>query len=250
MPSELPTTGFSYFFNGLELIVKPGIRKFVIIPLIINIILFGLLIFTAVHYYQLVTVWVAHFLPSWLMWLMSILWILFIITFMLFFVYAFTFFANIISAPFNAFLAERVETYLAGQRLTQDIPWYKIAHEALRIIGREAQKLLYYLPRALAILLCLLIPGVNIIVAFLWFSFNGWMLGLQYLDYSFDNHKISFLEMRVAMQKRRLLCFTFGLTSLVFSMLPIINFLVIPVSVAGATRLWYEHFASQHVDSV
>lgn len=250
LPDNPSVTGFAYFFYGFELIIKPGIRRFVVIPLLINIILFSLLIVTAARYYHLATFWVSHFLPSGLAWLVSILWLLFIAAFMLFFIYAFTFFANIISAPFNAFLAERVETYLAGRRLTQDIPWHKIIHEALRIGKREIQKLLYYLPRAIFLLLCLFIPGVNVVVTVLWFTFNGWMLALQYLDYAFDNHRVSFLEMRVAMQKQRWRCLCFGLVSLFFSMVPVINFLVIPVSVAGATKLWYQHIAPHHLDEL
>ena len=37
-------TGASYFFRGLSLISKAGIRKFVIVPLIINVIIFSVLI--------------------------------------------------------------------------------------------------------------------------------------------------------------------------------------------------------------
>ena len=239
--------GFSYFFQGWSLITQPGIRKFVIIPLIINVLLFSILTMTAYHYYHILTDWITALLPSWLGWLVTLVWIVFYISLALFFTYAFTLIANVLSAPFNAFLAERVETHLAGGRQTEDIPWYKIGHEIVRTLYREVQKLLYYLPRALFLLICFLIPGINIFAAILWFMFNGWMLAIQYLDYSFDNHKVPFLKMRLVFSQNRRLCWTFGATALLFSMIPLVNLLVMPVSIAGATALWHEHFANDKI---
>ena len=237
--------GISYFFQGVMLCCKPGIRKFAIIPLLINMLLFSLLTIAAFHYYHVLTHWVEAMLPSWLMWLVSLLWALLVLVLLAFFVYTFTLFANIFSAPFNAFLAERVETDLAGGKQTDDIPWFKIGHEVARTLYREAQKLLYYLPRACLLLICFFIPGVNVFAAVFWLLFNGWMLAIQYLDYAFDNHKIPFLKMRLVIGQNKCMCWSFGLTTLFFSLIPVVNLFVIPVSVAGATLLWHENFAKK-----
>ena len=36
-----PVSGFGYFLKGLTLITKPGIKRFVAIPLLINFIIFA-----------------------------------------------------------------------------------------------------------------------------------------------------------------------------------------------------------------
>lgn len=60
-----------------------------------------------------------------------------------------------------------------------------------RIMKREVQKLAYYLPRAIVLLLLYLIPGIGQTVApLLWFGFSAWMLAIQYCDYPFDSSAI------------------------------------------------------------
>lgn len=56
---------------------------------------------------------------------------------------------------------------------------------------REWQKLAWYLPRAIVLLILYFIPGIGQTVApVLWFLFSAWMLAIQYCDYPFDNHKV------------------------------------------------------------
>jgi uncharacterized protein involved in cysteine biosynthesis len=70
-----------------------------------------------------------------------------------------------------------------------------------RIMKREWQKLAWYLPRAIVLLLLYFIPGIGQTVApVLWFLFSAWMLAIQYCDYPFDNHKVPFKTMREAPQ--------------------------------------------------
>ena len=47
-----------------------------------------------------------------------------------------------------------------------------------RALWREVQKILYYLPRAIGLLIIGLIPVVNLVAAVLWFLFNSWMMAL------------------------------------------------------------------------
>jgi CysZ protein len=99
-------------------------------------------------------------------------------------------------------------------------------------------KLLYYLPRALGFLLLFFILPVA--GQILWFLFSAWMMAVQYCDYPFDNHKISFKDMRRVLIKRRSSSFSFGIMVSLFSMIPIVNFLVMPVAVCGATAMWVD----------
>jgi len=74
-----PITGSMYLLTGLKLIFKPGIRAYVIIPLIINIVMFAALIWFGAQYFGDLLNWLMEKIPSWLQWLSWILWALFTI---------------------------------------------------------------------------------------------------------------------------------------------------------------------------
>ena len=82
----------------------------------------------------------------------------------------------------------------------------------------------------------------------LWFLFLAWMMAVQYKDYPFDNHKINFDEMRQALKQKQGLSYGFGITTALFSMIPIVNLVVMPVAICGATALWVDHYRDDFVD--
>lgn len=231
--------GIQYLFEGFKLIIKPGLRRFVIIPLAINILLFAGAFFLLQHFIREFNIWFANYLPHWLQWLSTVLWLLFFIGFFGLIIYTFVIIANIISAPFNSFLAEKVEWYLTGNIPEQrslldnikDIP---------RIIGRQLAIIGYYIPRALLILVLFFIPVVQAVAAIISFLFHAWIMTLTYIDYPTDNHRIPIRDVREWMHERRGSTLVFGTCILVCSMIPIINCLTIPAAVAGATKYWIE----------
>ena len=52
------------------------------------------------------------------------------------------------------------------------------------------------------------------------------------------NHLLHFSEQRRRLRQRRLLSLGFGGSSLLMTMIPLLNFLAMPASVAGATAMW------------
>ncbi len=233
-------SGFHYLLEGYKLLKKPGIKRFVIIPLLINISLFIGFFLMARHFFSEFDHWLMQYLPSWLKWLGSLLWITFFIGFSLIFIYAFVAVANLISAPFNSFLAEKVEFYLTGNTAPQRTFMENIK-DIPRILMRQLSLIGYYLPRALVLLIFFLVPIVQLIAALLWFGFNAWFMTLQYLDYPTDNHKIALSHVHAWTWGNRLLSLSFGISVLVATMIPIVNFFIVPAAVAGATKLWVEN---------
>jgi CysZ protein len=67
-------------------------------------------------------------------------------------------------------------------------------------------------------------------------------MAVQYKDYPFDNHKISFFEMKEALKQHQGLSYSFGISVAIFSMIPIINLVIMPVAICGATALWVDHY--------
>jgi len=234
-----PIHGMQYLFDGFRLITKPGLRRFVIIPLMINLLLFISLFFLLRYFVSEFNLWFAHHLPHWLQWLSGILWLLFFIGFFGIIVYTFVTVANIVSAPFNSFLAEKVELYLTGT-IPVDRSLLDNIKDVPRIIGRQLSIIGYYIPRALLILILFFIPIVQTVAALLSFVFHAWIMTLTYIDYPTDNHRIPIHDVKKWMQERRWSSLVFGSCILVCSMIPIINCFIIPAAVAGATKYWIE----------
>ena len=57
--------------------------------------------------------------------------------------YTFSLVANIISAPFNGLLAEKVEVHLGGRLPEQTSDWRKLLREFIPVMANELRKLLY-----------------------------------------------------------------------------------------------------------
>ena len=116
----------SYMLRGLQLITKPGLRRFVIMPLLINIIIFSGTIWLGGHYFEQLMTWINQHLPNWLHWLQWLLWLVFGLLSMIIIFYTFTTFANLVAAPFNNLLAEKIELYLTGIAPPTATGWWDI----------------------------------------------------------------------------------------------------------------------------
>tara|TARA_R110000744_G_scaffold208504_4_gene327306 strand:+ start:26634 stop:27368 length:735 start_codon:yes stop_codon:yes gene_type:complete len=232
----------NYFLQGFTLIQTKGLKRFVFIPLAVNLILFSCALYALFGQIDGAIIWLVELIPDWLGWLKTalsyIIWPLAVISVLLVFALIFGTLANWIAAPFNGLLAEKVEKHLTGQDLG-DTGVMDIVKDIPRTLGRELSKLGYYLPRAIGFLLLFFI--LPVIGQVLWFLFSAWMMAIQYCDYAFDNHKVSFKDMRRTLNQSRGSCFSFGIGVSVFSMIPIVNFLVMPVAICGATAMWVDN---------
>lgn len=237
-----PLSGFNYIKRGFILMLQPGAKRYVIIPLLINIIVFALFIGVGYHYVGAGNQWLDGHLAHWLHWLKWLVWLVFIVGSLFFVVYLFTIVANIIASPFNGFLSEKIEQMIRGKKNQDDLNIKQCFTIMLKAVERQRRFFLYYLPRAVVLLILFFIPGVNIIAGVAWFLFTAWMMALQYLDYPFDNHHIGFKPMIKAMHKRRLVNLNFGIVVTLLSAIPIVNLFIIPAAVAGATAIWIEHY--------
>ena len=229
-----PVSGASYLLTGLKLIGKPGLRRFVVMPALINIILFAGVIWGGMSY---LPEYVDKWLPDWLSWLHWLLWPLIALTLTLIAFIGVLLLANVIAAPFNAILAERVEASLlpAGHAVNGGIG--QAVRDIPKLLASEMRKLLYFILRAIPLLILFLIPGINLIAPFTWIAFSAWFLAIEYADYPLGNHRIGFTGQRRILRSRRWLSLGFGGASLALTMVPGLNFIAIPASVAGVTAM-------------
>jgi CysZ protein len=230
--------GIQYLMEGFRLLRRPGIRRFVVIPLLINICLFSAAIWWGYQQIDALNIWLLNALPSWLEWLSWLLWPLFFLVAVLLVCYGFSLVANLIASPFNGFLAEKVEKSLSGDPLGGETSWGELALMIPRSILRELLKLMYYLPRLLVVFIITLIPSVNVIAPALWFALGAWMMTIQYIDYPIDNHQLGFAKVKQGAKLQRATSFGFGGGVMLCTMLPIVNLVIMPAAICGATAWW------------
>lgn len=238
-PTQQIGLGFHYFIYGWQLLLQRKLLPFVILPVLINIILMVGLIWV---FFTHVGTWFDMLLPTWLEWLSVILIPLVFLMMLVLFYFAFTTLANFIAAPFNALLSEKVEQQLTGQTLNE-ANFADMFRDLPRMFKREWQKMWYSIPRLIALFLLGFIPVLGqTVVPVIAFIFGAWLIAIQYCDYPFDNHKILFQRMRNALAQQRTMNFTFGSLVSLFTLIPFINFVVMPVAVCGATAMWVNEY--------
>lgn len=226
-----------YLFQGLGLLTTKGLRRFVLIPLTINLLLFSLAFFYLLQYVEGWVDMIMTFVPDFLAFLSYVIWPLLILTTVLGLAFSFTMVANFIAAPFNALLSEKLEQHLTGTILP-DQGISSFIKDIPRMLQREWTKFAYCVPRAILFLVLFFI--LPVLGQVLWFLFTSWMMAIQYCDYPFDNHKVPFSKMRQSLRAEWSSSFSFGISVSLASMVPFLNLLVMPAAVCGSTVLWLE----------
>jgi CysZ protein len=73
------------------------------------------------------------------------------------------------------------------------------------------------------------------------------MMSLQYCDFPMDNHKHSLNDVKAAIASRRMTSLGFGGAVMFGTMLPLVNFVIMPAAVCGATVYWVEELQATTV---
>ncbi len=240
MPSN-PAKGAAFMLEGVGLITRPGLKRFVLMPLLVNILVFaGAIWYGAAQFESLMTRMQAS-VPTWLGWLEWILWPLFALVLLVIVFYGFTLVANLIASPFNGLLAEKTEALLTGRPLEDSGDYKRLIRELPATLLDEAKKVLYALIWTIPFLVIAFV--VPVLGPLLWFLFTAWMLVVQYSDFPMGNHGLKFRDMRARLRKRRFLSLGFGAAAAGLTMIPVVNFIVMPAAVAGATAMWVKELS-------
>jgi CysZ protein len=225
--------GINDCLSGFGLIFKSGIRRYVIIPLIINTGLFAAAIYILS---QQMDSWLEKLLPSWLSWLEWLIWPLFAVTILLIVFFSFTLIANLIAAPFNSYLSASVEQKLTGSKpenMVNEPVWKTV----VRTVRAEIRKTVYFLLWLIPLALLTIIPVINVAAPFAWFLFAAWSFSIEYMDSPLGNRGMLFDEIRSYNRKNRMRSLGLGTGVFIMTSIPVLNFLAMPVSVCAATKM-------------
>lgn len=264
-------TGATYPFRALSLLSsRPQLRKYVVMPLIVNFIL-GILLYIGIlfpgfHAIESLTLfidsqidsWVAN-LPNWLSYLdvfaIIIGWILRVIfTLALFAIVGFILlqFGVILGSPWYGQLSEKLEEIKTGQpAVVPPASVTGVLQDIWRAILFELKKLVIQLGFGIPLLLLNFFPGFGTII----FTIGGitltaFMACLDFIDSPLERRRLKFREKLKMIRLALPASASFALVCLGLITIPFINLLAIPICVASGTlffcdRLWPYYFAPQ-----
>jgi len=226
-----PVIAVGYFLKGLKLLASPDLRSFLIIPILINLVLYSVALILGYYYMNEL---INSFIPGWLQWLDWVLWPLFFICFFIAGFFTFTVMANMIAAPFYGKLAAKTLAVITGQAaVTEEQPIAKV-------MAAEFKRVAYLATRAVPLLVLFIIPGLNVIAPFLWALFGAWGMALEYMAYPLENEGVLFAEQKQLAKEIRLGALSFGGLTMMGLTLPVLNIVVAPAAVIGATVYIHE----------
>ena len=230
---------FGALAQGTRLVLSPGLRRYIIMPILVNLILYaGTIVCLLNNFGGWIDYWMLK-VPEWLVWLEWLIWPLLVIALAVVVFFTFTLVSSLIAAPFYGFLAEKVEARITGQAPADDRGFVRSGIDAL---GRELVKLSYILPRMALLFVLGFVPGLNLFMPLLWALFSAWMMAVTYLDYPMDNNRITFGDMRRRLRARWWPTLTFGGWVSLITWLPLANLVFLPGAVAAAVLMWQQHY--------
>lgn len=227
--------GVRAFVDGFAAARAPGLARYVWLPALVSFVVTVAGLTFALGYVEQLSAWLTGLLPDWLGFLTVVLTPLLYLVGLLTGVWLFGFVAVLIASPFLGDLSIAVERshFRTGPAEPPGF-WSGL----LGTITRELRKLGYHLPRLLVVFVLTLIPVINLAAPVLWLIFGAWTLAVQFCDYPAENRGRPFRETVELLQRHRGAALGFGACAAFSLAIPLLNFLMIPVAVAGGTLLW------------
>lgn len=235
-------SGARYMAEGAKLLWHPKLRVYILVPVLINCVLFFVLTATVLSYYWALVDAGNSFIPAWLQPILAPLewfvWFIIGVVFLIGYAYTFNIITNIIAAPFYGLLSESTEKLVTGKELEPE----SLGKMLLRVFGRELSKLFYFLGRGILVLLVMIlvgfIPVVQVLAPLIGLLWGAWSMAIQYADYAADNHKLPFSDMRKRLAKKSRSSLGFGGCVMGCSVVPFVNIFAMPAAVTGGTLFW------------
>ena len=215
-----------YLFQGFKLLGSAGLRPFILIPILINLVLYSAVLLLGYYY---VAGLINQFIPGWLQWLRWLLWPLFFISFFIIGFFTFTLLANLLAAPFYGRLSAKTLAIVTNQAVAiTDQPIAQVMFAEMKRAG-------YFATRALPLLILSVIPGINVLAPVLWAIFGAWGMALEYMAYPLENRGLLFSEQKQLIHSIRTGALSFGGLAAIGLSIPLLNIIVAPAAVIGAT---------------
>lgn len=230
--------GIQYFFDGIKQILSPNLRRYILVPIVVNIFLMIFIIIGGAYYIQQHFTSITADYPEWIIIILGgILWLLYAVVSLLVGTLIFTMLTNLIASPFYGLLSEAVEEKMEGQTIRTNT-WSQMLVLWGHTFLRECRKIIYFIPWLFLCLIFLIFPLTWPLFPFIWWAIMSWIMAVQYTDYAPDNQQIPFKQMLSLLKTNTLTALGFGAATSIALTIPIFNLIVPAAAVAGGTIFW------------
>jgi CysZ protein len=229
-----PLLGPIYLLRGYAMLPRKGLKRWVIAPLLLNLVLIIVFFSLAITGFNQ---WLDGLLPEGWVWLQWLIWPLFVVLTLVLSAFTFTILINLIAAPFNTRLAAAVARMHGVEPVEEETSFWASIPEAIK---GELGKLLYLLRWILPLLLLGFIPLLQLTTPLAWGLFAAWMLAIEYSDYPLGNMAVKPKEQRAWLARAKGRSLGFGSAVMGATVVPFINLAVVPAAVIGATLMWLD----------
>ncbi len=240
--------GFLAPFRALKLVLQNrGLKRYFIIPFILNIILLSSVLFLAYSYlYPFLT----GLLPQGAEWYFRALrWImgpLIILVMVILSLLSYSITGSIIISPFNDILSFRVETLLTGNTFEEKFSLREMFRDILRITLNIIKLLVLITLFNILILVLHFIPLIGGALYYLLsFMATLFFIGFQFFDFPLERRRLVFRQKLRMLLGYKLMTIGLGLGFFILSFVPLLGFLGLNLGAVGATTLFIDHMRSR-----
>ncbi|ABA88274.1 CysZ protein [Syntrophotalea carbinolica DSM 2380] len=244
------------FYRGLAYVPRAvhflrhhmGLLKYLVIPFIINVLTFSLAVFLGMKFFGRIVDGLPQGDAWYFVLLYGVLWVLAGLVAAILVFFTFTVIGNLIAAPFNGLLSERVEILLTGNLPDMPFTLKGVLRDTGRSLVVEAKKmLLFILVMALLLLLNLLPVVGTFLYAVCTLGLTLFFLAWEYLSFVHERKPMNFSRQWHYLMKRKTLLLGFSTGVLALLAIPFLQLLCIPFAVVAATLLWCEEQAGHRL---
>jgi len=146
---------------------------------------------------------------------------------------------NIVIAPFNDFISQKIELKVFGENFDEKLSLKFVTSNIIRAVVNLIKLLLLMIAAHLLILLLNLIPVFgNILYTVLGFLITAFFFGFQFYDYPFEHRRYAFgKKLKTALRFTPQVLGT-GVGFFLLSLIPVINFLGLNMAAIAATVMF------------
>ncbi len=233
-------SGFLSIWQAFRFILRnPVLHKYVVFPLIINIVVFVGIVYWGFDVFEQL---MGQYFSAQDVWYWQIVAVVvkivatLVSTVVVFF--TFTVVGNLIAAPFNDLLSERTEQLITGRLNDEPFSLSQIGKDLWRVMKDEFRKMAIFVTLMVILLAINFLPGIgSIIYAVCSIILTVFFLIVEYTGYVFSRKHLGFAEQRRFIADNRMGTLGFGLAVMCMLFIPFVQLLTIPLAVVAATQL-------------
>lgn len=232
--------------KAFQLISNKGFVKYLIVPGIINVLLFAFYLFMFIHYGQtylnneilpLVNDLLKNFDSVILSIIRFFILVFYYISLFLFYALIYKYISLIVLSPFHSWLSEKTETEVTQKKYS--FSYKQLMHDFIRSLKLNSRNAFLELLITLSLFLLSFVPVLAIFTSISIFIIQAYFAGFSYLDFSMERHQLNLSESKNFVRRNKMFTISCGVIYLLIFLIPFIGWILAPTITVMATTLGF-----------